>query len=387
MKWENKGKEFKKIGQCFEKVKRIYIYGAAGLGVQMAKSLSISDVEVKFVDADVNKQRDGVCGIDVVAPSKLIDENKKESLVILALPKTAEAIVTKKLVLYGFSIGENLFDIHVFRELYFPVFLSYHDEITYLNIVDISLTQICNLRCKDCSILTPYIDKPKHRELEKVLKDIDVLFEVVDYVENLYLIGGEPLMYPYIYQVCEYIGKTYRHKMHNFAIATNGLILMHDDLIEMARKHNISFQVSDYSKFLTACKEKVGKFVAQLEASGVEYLRMVDMDWCDYGFHTKKELEVGSEELINFFNDCAIDCKGIEDGQLYYCFPAMMVQKVLGEAYQDKGFDLSQMNEERKREILEFSLGYSDKGYLEVCRRCNGCYRVNKTIIPVAEQL
>ena len=118
MKWENKGKEFKKIGQCFEKVKRIYIYGAAGLGVQMAKSLSISDVEVKFVDADVNKQRVGVCGIDVVAPSKLIDENKKESLVILALPKTAEAIVTKKLVLYGFSIGENLFDIHIFRELY-----------------------------------------------------------------------------------------------------------------------------------------------------------------------------------------------------------------------------------------------------------------------------
>ena len=41
---------------------------------------------------------------------------------------------------------------------------------------------------------------------------------------------------------------------------------------------------------------------------------------------------------------------------------------------------------EYKKEVLEYSLGYSDKGYLDMCRYCNGAEAKDKPI-PVAEQM
>lgn len=36
--------------------------------------------------------------------------------------------------------------------------------------------------------------------------------------------------------------------------------------------------------------------------------------------------------------------------------------------------------------LLEFNLGYSEKGYLDMCHRCHGIDAVNYPI-PIAEQL
>ena len=41
---------------------------------------------------------------------------------------------------------------------------------------------------------------------------------------------------------------------------------------------------------------------------------------------------------------------------------------------------------EYKKEVLEYSMGYSDKGYLDMCRYCNGAEAKDKPI-PVAEQM
>ena len=39
-----------------------------------------------------------------------------------------------------------------------------------------------------------------------------------------------------------------------------------------------------------------------------------------------------------------------------------------------------------KKILLEFNDGYSDKGYLEMCRRCNGAEALHY-LIPPAEQI
>ena len=54
---------------------------------------------------------------------------------------------------------------------------------------------------------------------------------------------------------------------------------------------------------------------------------------------------------------------------------------------EDDYFDLDKLvSPDWKRELLEFILGYSQKGYLDMCNYCHGaeCY---KHLIPVAEQL
>lgn len=53
----------------------------------------------------------------------------------------------------------------------------------------------------------------------------------------------------------------------------------------------------------------------------------------------------------------------------------------------DDYLDFNQLTGENwKRELLEYTLGYSEKGYLDMCRYCHGadCYNY---LIPAAEQL
>ncbi len=39
-----------------------------------------------------------------------------------------------------------------------------------------------------------------------------------------------------------------------------------------------------------------------------------------------------------------------------------------------------------KKVLLEFNLGYSEKGYLDMCRKCNGA-EAEKFPLPVAKQV
>jgi hypothetical protein len=40
-----------------------------------------------------------------------------------------------------------------------------------------------------------------------------------------------------------------------------------------------------------------------------------------------------------------------------------------------------------KEVIVEWHMGYQDKGYLEICDHCNGWVTTNRNFIPVAEQI
>ena len=54
---------------------------------------------------------------------------------------------------------------------------------------------------------------------------------------------------------------------------------------------------------------------------------------------------------------------------------------------QDDYLDLEQLKgDDYKKVLLEFNLGYSEKGYLDMCHRCHGLDEKNYPI-PIAEQL
>ena len=89
--------------------------------------------------------------------------------------------------------------------------------------------------------------------------------------------------------------------------------------------------------------------------------------------------------MRSFFDECKIDCRGLEDAKFYYCFPTQMITKLDGfNNEEDLYLDLKHTT---KEEIFEFNLGYSDKGFMNICRKCNGSYRNNKKYIDVALQL
>ena len=53
---------------------------------------------------------------------------------------------------------------------------------------------------------------------------------------------------------------------------------------------------------------------------------------------------------------------------------------------EDDFLDLEKLHGDYKKILMEFELGYSEKGYLDMCRHCNGADAKDLTI-PVAEQV
>ena len=47
--------------------------------------------------------------------------------------------------------------------------------------------------------------------------------------------------------------------------------------------------------------------------------------------------------------------------------------------------DLSQIN--NPLDIIKFDQGYNARGYLNLCRQCNGYITINKNEVPIAEQI
>ena len=69
--------------------------------------------------------------------------------------------------------------------------------------LDLVLTEKCSLKCKDCSNLMQYYAKPVDEDYEILTQSLDKFMKNVDFVNEVRLIGGEPLMYKKIDEVME----------------------------------------------------------------------------------------------------------------------------------------------------------------------------------------
>jgi hypothetical protein len=105
--------------------------------------------------------------------------------------------------------------------------------------------------------------------------------------------------------------------------------------------------------------------------------------WFDYGFEEVDRESV--EEKKRTFDLCKTPCREINGSHYYYCVMAHTVAKnmKLGIGQQDF-MEIGAHTD--KNVVLEFELGYSDKGYLDMCGKCRG-KEAEKYLIPAAEQV
>ena len=128
--------------------------------------------------------------------------------------------------------------------------------------------------------------------------------------------------------------------------------------------------------------------IKKLQEYGIEY-KLYDEDgyWIDYGFdYLNKDMD--EEELTQTFDRCLTPCREVRGNKLYFCVMARSVSDNLHfNEGQDDYLDLELLKSDNyKKVLLEFNLGYSEKGYLDMCHRCHGIDAVNYPI-PIAEQL
>lgn len=392
MKWTNKFHEFdakaEEIISNYCNRFPCYIFGAGIAGKELLVVLKYYHCFAAFIDNSKDKQTIGFENEKVISLDEY-KEKESKGIIIVAASERNISIILQQLKDNGFCYGEDFFRVDDFINHLFPIISVYHYNKAFIPIAQITLTERCSLKCKKCAHACYAVtSESADLSLEDVKESADIFFSKVEYIKEFVLIGGEPLLYQSLAEAVCYIGERYRDFMSVYCIATNGTIVPSDEVLEACSRYRVLFRISNYSAQLPRLRESQQRLTAKLDAWHIPYiLGEEDWQWRDYGF---EYLDNGTEEaiLMDTFDQCGTICREIRKNRFYYCVMARSVAENLRfDVGQDDYLDmLALQGKDYKKELLEFSLGYSDKGYLDMCRHCHGSAAFNFPI-PVAEQL
>lgn len=384
MKWEKKGHQFNEIAKIIlDDTKEFYIWGAGVAGEAFYKKKSTSKIKIKaFIDSDHAKIGTKLFGKEIFSPDIL--KSDQEAIVIIATLDFVDKI-EETLISMQYQQNYTFFYSHVILS----VLKMYTEKKLYMHHLNVHVTDICTYKCLDCSLFMAQRQNPQNINFNEIKRNLDFYFQWVDFVQELHLIGGEPLLNPDLPEIVEYIGEKYDRCIHEFAIATNGTILPSDKLLINCKKYQVFFTISDYSKSPVFNREnKIIELCVLLKKYGIKYRIGDKNQWFDFGDPTQMDQSnVDEEHLIQHFDRCFFRNRVMHHGRLYYCH-RQVAAVWAGLSVDDccSYFDLQNYDNEKIQELMEFDLGYNELGYLPFCNGCNGYERVNKKFIDAAKQ-
>ncbi len=392
MRWKNKGHEndhfADKLVKQYGKMQKIYIFGAGVKGRELAATLEKYNCFAGYIDNSIEKQKKGCENHRVYSINDFLKE--RDGFIVVSASQANTSNISEQLRSFELVNGVDYFLYDEFCDIIFPILSVYYYNRSFISLAQITLTERCTLKCKKCAHGCYAVDNSmaKDMTLKQAYKSADSFFSKIDFIKEFVLIGGEPLLYRDLVEVIRYIGKRYREKIGVYSITTNGTIIPTKELLDICREYQVLFRISNYSVQLPRLRERYEKLIVCLDKGNVSYLLgNEESEWMDYGFDYLNR-KATKEELIMIFDSCHTPCREVRENRLYYCVMARSVSENLGyNIGQDDYLDLDKLTGDNyKKELLEFTLGYSEKGYLDMCNHCNGA-EAKKYPIPAAEQV
>lgn len=360
--------------------KKIYFWGLGRIGRQIYE-MSKDYISIDgFIDSDRKKQDQLYDGkIKVYTPEEVTFD---DSMYVIITMNPQAVIIRKDLEKRGLKHGE---DFCTYKEWFKKLYQE--KGVLLQGNIEVYITDYCNLKCKDCGVLVPYVKKKKHRDIEVIKKDIETYFSLVDKVSWFNILGGEALLHPYIDELIEYVGETVRDKIQRATILTNGVLVPRDETLRLLKKYNFEIDISDYRLPIT---QKVrGKLLEKIEWAGLIY-NLLPMDhWIHFYDNPPASNGFNNEDLKNLFNECNWGCRVLFDKKVYFCSNDRALQE-MGLIQGDRTDYYLLEGEDReilRAGLCDFDLGKLRKGYVTLCKYCNGGRATNMDYIPVAEQL
>ncbi|MCT4592699.1 MAG: radical SAM protein [Anaeromicrobium sp.] len=387
MKWTNRGYEFDKQGVYLKGIKKIYIYGAGKLGMEflhMFRTFDDFDCEIKFIDADRAKQKAGYLDLKVLSPEEFFQTSKEEHIVIVAASIQNTITIMEKMQAFGYEEDVDCFTVQRFL----PIYSGYVRDKVYFPSISFLPTTRCNLNCEACLNFNPYNKNQTDIDLNILKADVDIFFQCVDYIGLFHISGGEPLLYPQLGHLIEYIDNNYRKKIYRLEITTNGTIILSDEICKILKKHNVNVILDDYTEALPQNKQRFEKVMNKMKAHCIEYfINKVD-SWIDLCPLTTNHYDWNDQKLMDFYEACKNPFQELRDKKIYSCNYASYAMKAgLNVDSCNDYYDLTTFNLKKKKELIEFRLGYTEKGYVDFCKKCSGLSTtINKNIVVVAKQ-
>lgn len=381
MKWKNKGHEFDALAEVIVKLDAIYLFGAGEHGKAAFEKYNKKILIKGFIDNDATKTSENFCGVKVYAPDdiKLL---AGEAIVITMQPSLVSTVF-KQMEQLGYFKNINIYALQQF----FPILDMYKFGEVCLSSISFLPTTVCNLKCKKCLNFAPYIRKQEFRLINDLEADLALLFSKIDTLLLLHLSGGEPLLYPDLAELIAFIAQNFKQKLGRLEMTTNGTVVPSDALCESMARNNLHIIVDDYREQLPQYQVKFSELIKKLEKYGVVYKVLKADAWLDLAPFETDHSDFSENQLVNYFDACAVPWQEYRDGRLWLCNYAAYAEVAgIENTTSNEYFEICKLNDSNRHEFMEFRLGYSEKGYVGFCKRCRS-FGNNNIKIKVAEQL
>lgn len=389
MKWVNKGHEYDIVAEKYLNDEELFIYGAGDCGKGLYDLLRKLDIKVSFIDGNRQKQLQGCMGEKVISPIELFEYEKKKNIIIAVTPQYYAEIKTL-LEEHGYKSEEDFWSMEDFCQNQLPIYMAYVKRKLYMNSVGFLSTTVCNLCCEACLNFTPYNKNPEHMDLNSAKKTLDDYFNAIDFVNLFSYTGGEPLLFPYIDELLTYIGDNYNKKIYKLGMSTNCTLLPKDSTCEILRKYNFHVFIDDYSEYVDISKKVLPKLMEKLNKFGISYAVNSGKEayWIDLAPLETDNTGMSEEQLIVYKTKCNVPFRELRNSRLYACNYASFAMKAgLQKDNKNDWYDLSAYTIESQKELLEFIMGYNEKGYVDFCKHCAGFLPINPYKKPVGRQI
>ena len=374
MKWNNRGHEFDEIGASFQKNSDLYIWGTDSVAADLVTRLKALKLPVRIVDESGTWCILGWCGLDVISPAQVLNVPEGKTVLVSAYGQGLEDIFTR-LCSAGFQRDKTCFSAIDFRENWLSVYAVYVNDTVYFKDISFIPSTVCNLNCECCLNLTPYLKRMHSEPIDMLKGQIDLFFSKIDYIGLFHVSGGEPILYSHFKELLTYIDEHYRTQIHQLATTTNGTREYPDDVCQMLKEHHVLLISDDYTDALPEYKDFFFSLMARLERNGVWFTKNKVESWIDLAPERTDNSGMTPDELRCFYSACGIPYREYFGGRLYACNCAHYAEKAeLCVCDETEYFDFSTMAASQKKELVEFRLGYTEKGYVEFCKRCAGFF-------------
>lgn len=373
MKWTNKGHELDAFAEKCLSVKRIYIWeigkriddNRAKKCIDYLRWLKIDkDFKICFVDAE--KAGEQFEGLPVLSPEELFERFDDESIVVSTRDTVSKCSEERGLRYFEMAFKFN--GKQNFVQHFLSVYMLYkHDRFISYS-MNYNITTLCNLNCKGCLNFNHWIKDIKHETLAEFKAHMDIVFQKYESAYTFEITGGEPLLNKELPAILKWFADNYGDRVYERHVVTNGTVIPSDELLEVLRDGGYTIMMDDYRDTVALAEKQIPHIEEKFCQWGIPYSFNKAEQWWDLAVGKADFTNCSEEELIRHRDGCNTYLSQMIGGRVYSCCYENYARVAGVVDYADSLDLLSTPN----KELLEYRLGYTEKGYLDMCKHCYG---------------
>lgn len=382
MKWKNKGHEYDSMYQKITEKRGFYLFGAGDYGYQFLNIMKDEISILGYIDNAPEKRGKEIHGFFCYGLEDI--KLKEDEGIIVTMSQIARTRPVHQLVEANYQKDSDFFIIEEFISVYHV----YKYDKVYFSSISFLPSTVCNLKCRHCLNFNPFAKKYFVREWDELVKDIDLFFSCVDHIMLFHVSGGEPMLYRYTADLIEYIDRKYGNRIDTLRTVTNGTVVPSDEVLEKLSTCRFEVIVDDYREAVPQYNENFDRLIKKLEEYKIRYKINKADSWIDLAPEATDFSDKTQEWLEQHRTECSQSWQELRNGKLYSCNYAAYatVAGIAGEQDLEETYDLTKHSADDKKQLVEFRLGYTDKGYTNFCKQCRGFTKHNDSVVVPAVQ-